>query len=1064
MTLARFADVIAHRNRPSFVASAAAALALCAAAAPNLRAEPLITEFMASNTTTLVDQDQAFSDWIELHNPDAAPVTLTGWYLTDTATNKTRWQFPAVTLPAGGYLVVFASNKNRREAGAELHTNFALSAEGEYLALVKPDGTSVVYEYAPAYPAQSNDIAYGLLPAPGGAWGTAYLPTPTPGAANNPAGAVALSATVRFSRPGGPFTAPFDLTLTGAGAGQHIRYSAVAPSPAGALAPEPTAASPRYDGPIRITAQTVIRAAVFSDDLQHRGLTSVEQFFALALEGPRQIASFASRHPVLVIEQHGFGGLAKPDGDQPAWLYGFAAPPAGGTTFGVAPEFVSPIALAVRGSSSADFPKSSYNIETLNDLRRDTARPLFGSRPFDEWALVGPWLYDPSYLRNSFIYALSNRIGRWAPRTQFVEVFVNAHGRPLDAAAYVGVYALTDKIDIHPDRLAIARMSALATTEPEITGGYLLKIDQPDPDEFSWTTDQGLDIDTLSSVVVASPKAPRLSTAQRTYIRGYVQQMENALHADRASGWRTRTYLNFLDRPSWVDHHILNTFAANPDALERSAYFHKPRGGKLLAGPLWDFDRALGSYWDERSFRWDLWYGEGAVQPWNFAWWGILATDPDFRQEWVDRWQALRREAMADANLTGLADQLAMALGPEAAARDAAQWPDNVSGFGGTHAGEMAHLKDWLVKRAGWIDDQFVAAPTLTPAGTEIALTPVAGVPIAYTLDGSDPRAAGGDVAPNALLTTARLTVPASANLHARSYDAAARDAFPGTPWSSAVATAGASPLSPASRIVNLSSRAGVGSGESALIMGVVVADTAEKRYLSRAVGPALAAFGVTDPVPDPQLTVFAEGGRELARNNGWSTGPDAAAMVPLARNAGAFALSAGSADSALVNSLGSGAYTLQITTPGGQGGLALAELYELDSRGRTVNLSTRAQVGNGDRTLIGGFVVAGTAYKRMLIRAVGPSLRNFGVTDALADPVLTIYAGPTPLATNDRWSSANATMIAAAATRVGAFTLATDTEDAALLITVPPGAYTAELRGKADTTGVALLEIYEVP
>jgi len=1064
MTLARLADVIAQRKHPPLIASAAAAFALWIAAAVNVGAEPLITEFMVSNTTTLVDQDQAFSDWIEIHNPDTTPVTLTGWYLTDTAANKTRWQFPAVTLPAGGYLVVFASNKNRRDAGAELHTNFALAAEGEYLALVKPDGTSVVSQYAPAYPAQSNDIAYGLLPAAGGGWLTAYLPSPTPGAANSPAGAVTLAATVRFSRPGGPFTAPFNLELSGAGAGQHIRYSTVAPSPAGALVPEPTASSPRYDGPIRIAAQMVIRAAVFSDDLQQRGLSNVEQFFALAVDGPGHVAAFTSRHPVLVIEQHGFGGLDKSDGVQPSWLYGFSAPPAGGTTFGAAPEFVSPIALAVRGSSSADFPKKSYNIETLNDLRRDTARPLFGSRPFDEWALVGPWHYDPSYLRNSFIYALSNRIGRWAPRTQFVEIFLNTSGQPLDTSAYVGVYALTDKIDLHPDRVAIARMSALATSEPEITGGYLLKIDKPDPDEFSWTTEQGLDIDTLSSVVVASPKAPRLSAAQRTYIRSYVQQMENALHADRASGWRTRTHLNFLDRPSWVDHHILNTFAANPDAFERSAYFHKPRGGKILAGPVWDFDRALGSYWDERSFRWDLWYGEGAVQPWHFGWWGILATDPEFRQDWADRWQALRREAFSDANLTGLADQLAASLGSEAAARDAARWVDNLSAFGGTHAGEMAHLQDWLVQRAGWIDAQFVAPPLLALTGSDLTLTPAGGVPIAYTLDGSDPRAVGGDVAPNALLTTVRLTVPAAANLHARSYNAAARDAFPGTPWSSAIASAGASPLSPASRLVNLSSRAGVGSGERALIMGVVVADTATKRYLARAVGPALAPFGVASPVPDPQLTVFAEGGRELARNNGWSTGPDAAAMVQLARNAGAFALPAGSVDSALISSLGAGAYTLQITTPGGQGGLALAELYELDTGGRTVNLSTRAHVGNGDRTLIGGFVVAGTAHKRMLIRAVGPSLRNFGVTDALADPVLTLYAGPTPLATNDRWSSAGSAMIAAAAARVGAFNLAADTEDAALLITVPPGAYTAELRGKADTTGVALLEIYEVP
>lgn len=1028
-------------------------------------AAPLITEFMASNVTTLFDQDREASDWIELHNPDPTPVNLAGWYLTDTASNRTRWQFPAVTLAPGAYLVVFASNKNRRDPAAELHTNFALGAEGEYLALVRPDGVTVASEYAPNYPRQSVDVSYGLATPLANPPQAGYFRRPTPGAANGATDPAPLSARVQFSRPAGPVSASFALELSGAAAGQHIRYVAVPPGEDGAVAPEPTESSPRYTGPIAVHGPVVIRAAVYSDDLRSRSASTVAHYFWVVLAGPDGLATFSTKLPVLVLDVHGRGGLYKEDGDQSAWFYAFAARPPAGQPFSTTPEFASPVLAAVRGSSSANFPKKSYNVDFVNDLGQSADRPLLGSPAFDEWALVGPWLYDPALIRNAIIYSLSNRIGRWAARVQPVEVFFNADGLALDRSAYAGVYGLTDKIDLHPDRVAIDPVATSATTEPAITGGYLLKIDVPDANEYSWTTERGLDIDTYSSVIVASPKADRLSTAQRTYIRDYVQKMEDALHADRASGWRTRTHLDYLDRASWVDHHILNTFAANPDAFERSAYLQKPRGGKIIAGPIWDFDRAMGSHWDERSFRYDLWYGEGAVQPWHFGWWGILATDPEFMQAWIDRWHALRRDAFADPSLGALVDQLAAAVGPEAAARDANRWPDNVSLAGGTYAGEIAHVRSWLIERARWIDRQFVPSPTVTAGAGTLGLDPPAEAQIIYTLDGSDPRLVGGDPAPDATIATGRVTVPATANLHARSYRASARNAFPGGPWSAAVGGANSTPISPASRLANLSSRAAVGTGEDALIAGVIVTDTAAKRYLARAVGPTLTQFGAGGVVPDPQLTVFSAGAVELFRNLRWETGPDAAQLPQVTRSVGGFALPAGGADSALVINLNASAYTVQVTTPTGRAGIGLAELYELDATGRTANLSTRARVGTDDRVLIGGFVVTGAAHKRMLIRAVGPTLTTFGLGGALADPVLTLYSGSQVIATNDRWSAnPTAAAIATTAGRIGAFALPSNSEDAALLVTVAPGAYTAEVRGKANTEGVALLEIYEIP
>ncbi|KKL90010.1 hypothetical protein LCGC14_1908970 [marine sediment metagenome] len=130
-----------------------------------LSGDVVISEFMAVNDSTVVDVDSQYSDWIEIQNTGTSPVNLDGWYLTDNAGNLTKWQFPAETLLAGNYLLVFASSKNRAVAGQELHTNFKLSSGGEYLGLVRPDGVTVEYEYTPQYPRQVADISGGVITA-----------------------------------------------------------------------------------------------------------------------------------------------------------------------------------------------------------------------------------------------------------------------------------------------------------------------------------------------------------------------------------------------------------------------------------------------------------------------------------------------------------------------------------------------------------------------------------------------------------------------------------------------------------------------------------------------------------------------------------------------------------------------------------------------------------------------------------------------------------------------------------------------------------------------------------
>lgn len=1014
---------------------------------------------MASNSTTLTDEDAEFSDWIEIHNPDAFPVDLGGWYLTDSESNKGKWQFPSINVPAGGYLLIFASGKDRRNPAAKLHTNFSLAARGEYLALVRPDGATVAADFGTQFPEQTTDVSYGLATESNGAVGSAaFLSKPTPGARNTAAGSAGLTEVVSFSATSGPFRRNFSLQLSGARPDQQIRYVITQMSP-GAMAVAPTATSSRYTGPINVTSTTIVHAAVFSADNHAVGPTATAVYTKIS----SVLNNFSSSLPILVVDSMGTGPLVKDGIDHPSWLYSFPAQANNSLTF-TNPSLVSPLTTSVRGSSSAEFPKKSYTLKLTDSTGDSSNQSLLDLPAYDKWALIGPWSFDHSYINNSLIYALSNRLGRWAPRTRFAEVFLNTDGNDVEQSDYAGVYALTERIEVAAQRVNIKSLSPSDLSASTITGGYILKIDQRDSDEIGWLTNRGIPENGQSNVILVAPKADEIAPAQVDYVRGYVQQMEDALYTDQASGWAQRTYLDYIDRASWVDHHILNTFASNPDAFTKSAYFTKNRGGKLSAGPVWDFDRALGSYWDERSYRHDIWSGLGGTDVWRAGWWGVIATDPEFMQDWIDRWQAIRTGEFSNANLIALVDSQAAEIGADAAARDAARWPDNASPYG-SYAGQVQHLKGWVTQRASWIDSQFLAAPRVAVSGSSLVFTAPEDAQLIYTLDGSDPRSLGGEIAPNAIISKVAVTVDVSSNVHVRAYRESLRDTFPGSPWSSAVGGSESTPLTPRARLINLSSRAVVGSGENALVAGVVVADTTAKRFLARGIGPGLGVFGVSGALPDPVLKITSTGGAELFRNGNWETGPDASRMGAYAKSVGAFPLSPGVRDAALASELPAGAYTVEVSTTTNQSGLGLAELYELDGTGRTINLSTRARVGTGAGLLVGGFVVQGPAYQRMLIRAVGPTLSAFGVTGLLEDPVLTVYSGSQAVASNDTWGAAkNSSAVTTATSRAGAFQLAPNSEDAAMLITLPPGAYTVEVKGKAGAEGVALLEIYALP
>ncbi len=260
-------------------------------------------------------------------------------------------------------------------------------------------------------------------------------------------------------------------------------------------------------------------------------------------------------------------------------------------------------------------------------------------------------------------------------------------------------------------------------------------------------------------------------------------------------------------------------------------------------------------------------------------------------------------------------------------------------------------------------------------------------------------------------------------------------------------------------RLVNLSVRNRTTSGVGVLIAGFALEGSVTKPLVVRGIGPTLAGFGVAGAVEATSLEVYRSGeSTPFATNAGWS-GDDG-------RDLGAFALGNGSADSVIRNDFSSGPYTAQVLPRDDDtaAGTALVEIYDAatsDLNSRLTNLSARTSLSaNGDVTV--GFVIDGATPRTILLRAIGPGLASFGVPGTLADPKLTLLSGQTAEVGNQDWLGLEA--VRAAAETVGAFPLENDSADAALVTTLPPGAYTARVTAPANQGGIVLVEVYLLP
>ncbi|MGA1238515.1 MAG: CotH kinase family protein, partial [Limisphaerales bacterium] len=731
----------------------------------------LINEFMASNNRTLNDAFGDDSDWVELYNPGNVAVDLNGWYLTDQMDQLTRWRFPQVVIEPKGFLMVFASGRNLRDPLGQLHTDFVLGKDGGYLALVN-SRTNVVAEFAPTYPSQETDISYGLDQS-NPTW-VGYFSIPTPGGPNA-AGGAGFAPEVVFSEPSGTFIGSMgvELGLAYAMPGAVIRYTTD-----GSVVTE---TSPVYTVSLTLNNTTQVRARSFAD-----GLLPSVPVMGMYIEVDGAVANYTSDLPVIILHNYG-GGSVPTSIDQPVLVQAFE-PMYGVTSLTNAPGLVSRGVFHLRGSSTLGYPKGSFFLETHDEDEFPLNVELLGLPRESDWVLYAPNNFEPILINNAVAHELSRQMGEYSPRTRFAVVFLNTGGGTVTMGNYNGIYVLEEKIKVDKNRVDIDRLQPEHLAEPEVTGGYLLSVDRADPGTSQMSAG-GQSFNHLSpryDEIITPQRAP-----QRNYIRDYLNEFYSVLTGpnwkDPVSG-----YAAYLDVDAAINHSIQGVVTFNVDGLRLSSYLRKPRGGKIVMGPVWDFDRTQGST-DGRDFNPTVWQSRvgdrgtdyfNADGTYSNPWYRQLFQDIDFWQRWVDRYQELRAGAFSDANVHGIVEMFADQVRREqpnevnrwgVRPRSGTRTVDGYSyNFSGTYQGEVQWVKHWYSERLGFIDGNLLPRPVLSreagavAAGTRVTLSGPTGATLYYTLDGTDPRLPQGGVSSAAMVYAGPVTVDGNVRLVAR--------------------------------------------------------------------------------------------------------------------------------------------------------------------------------------------------------------------------------------------------------------------------------------------------------
>lgn len=641
-------------------------------------AQVVLNEIVAANDS-IEDNFGATPDWIELRNAGSA-TSLGGWTISD---DSAVWTFPDITLDAGDRLLLWASDRDL--AGPQLHTNFKLAASGETVRLARPDGSLAD---SITYPLLADDQAYGSDES----GGIGYLISPTPNAPNT---GLAPSL-VTVDAPSQVFTDSLDVTLSAnLGGGQSIRYTT--------NGDEVTPNSAIYDGAITLINSTVLRAAVV--DGNNVGPETANGFIAITTG----IANRSSEIPIVLVSTPGAVGTTDRDAivsvidrsdDGRAYVLGDA-------------DYTGFAGLRIRGDSSSNFPKKQFKFELWDNPGGESRNAnLLGMGSDDDWGLYAPGRYDRAMIQNPFIYELGHRIGVPAPDYQFVELWLEDEpGKAVGNGDYRGLYLLRETIEIDGNRVDIAEHTQ-NTAGPD--GGYIMRQDRPDSCCVSIR-----DLNDVSGGVVAidEPGANQITPGQVSYMDAWWEDMRSA-----AFSQDIQQIEQYIEVDALIDYWLLVMLSGDPDGWRLSAYFPKDVGAGIAGGPLWDYDRTLGSA-DPRNNELaeaDGWGKDNLLI--SFDWVSGLWATPDIQARLRARWSQLRFADLSDSAITtllgDLRDEILTAYDQELTIWNGGGYGPR---FGNGLTGEVEYMEEFVLRRLGWIDGQLAGGqnPTVTNPGTQ---------------------------------------------------------------------------------------------------------------------------------------------------------------------------------------------------------------------------------------------------------------------------------------------------------------------------------------------------------
>ncbi len=382
-------------------------------------------------------------------------------------------------------------------------------------------------------------------------------------------------------------------------------------------------------------------------------------------------------------------------------------------------HFDGPIGIEIRGQTSQMFPKKSYGLELWDENQDGIDFALLGFPAEEDFVFHGPFS-DKSLMRNALAYYLASKSMTYAPRIKFFELVLNNQ--------YMGVYLLTEKIKRDKNRVDIKKIEPVDISGDKLTGGYILKFDKGDPEEVAWESPilpfPGAK---KTKFLYETPKYDEIVPEQFNYIKGYIDEFELVLKGtefkDPVNG-----YAKYINVASFIDFSLINEIGRNVDGYRLSTFFYKDRtslGGKLTAGPVWDFNLAFGNanYCDGSNIDGWAWDFNSVCSQDNWFihfWWKRLLEDPAYRNKMSDRWRELRKGPFSDAKIMFAIDSMQQEIG-EAGTRNFQQWdvlgkyiwPNNF--IGKTYAEEMNYLKTWVQDRLNWMDYQFDVILALEP-------------------------------------------------------------------------------------------------------------------------------------------------------------------------------------------------------------------------------------------------------------------------------------------------------------------------------------------------------------